>query len=198
MNEGRRQWWVLRALRGHPLTRRIDRLEALAYVMGVILLSAAVFAAVGWHDAMYASRSRTIAAETAALHPVDATAVAAGKPKPTGPGGAAPTRYSVHVEWFAQNATRDGVIRVDHAVKAGEHVRIWLDGQGKVARSPQSSGTANLDAVTMAALLWMVCAALVAGALAALRRVLNGIRHRDWDRNLRLLIEDAGGSTRRS
>ena len=40
-------------------------------------------------------------------------------------------------------------------------------------------------------------AAVVAGAMATLRRALDRCRYRGWDRSLRLLIEDSGGSSTR-
>ena len=43
--------------------------------------------------------------------------------------------------------------------------------------------------------LWLLCLAAVAGALEVLRRVLDRVRHRGWDRDLRLLVDNGGGSS---
>jgi hypothetical protein len=193
----RRRWWVVRALRGHPLARLVDRLEALAVVAAIVLVAGAVFAALACHDVVYASRSETIAAEATARHPVEATAIHADKPKPRGPGPASTAQYSVHVEWFAQNATRDGVVKADRVLKPGDRLRIWVDDRGEVTRAPRTDADARADAAVVSVLLWLLCAAVVAGAMAALRRALDRVRYRGWDRSLRLLIEDSGGSSTR-
>jgi hypothetical protein len=172
-------------------------MEALAVVAAVVLLAGAAFAALTCHDAVYSSRSAAIAAEAAARHQVEATATHADKPKPRGPGPVSTAKYSVRVEWFAQNATRDGVVKTDHVLKPGERLRIWVDDEGEVTKAPRTDADARADAVIMSVLLWLLCAAVVVGAMATLRRVLDRCRYRGWDRSLRLLIEDSGGSSTR-
>ena len=192
-----RRWWGVRALFGHPLARRVDRLEALVAVAALVLLIAAAFGAAHAHDELYNDRSRAIAAEAATRHPVEATAVEAGQAKRTGPAQGAPLAYTVRVQWFAKNTTRSAVITVDHEVAAGGHVPIFVDDDGHVSRPPQTDANAQADANGLAILLWLLCLAAVAAAGVVIRRTLNRVRHRGWDRELVSLIEDGGGSSTR-
>jgi hypothetical protein len=189
------RWWNVRTLGRHPLTRRVDRLQAWAVVAGIVLLIVAAHQAAGYSDTAYAERSQTLAAEAATHHPVEATALSASTSVAKGPVSAETLVYPDHVQWFANNATHDEVVNVDHPVRAGERVGIWLDDKGKVTTSPPSNDVAHADAIGMAAVLWLLCLAAVAAALVILRRVFDRARHRGWDRDLRLLVDNGGGSS---
>jgi hypothetical protein len=192
-----RRSWAVRALFGHPLARRVDRVGASAIVAALVLLILAAVGAAQVRDVLYADRSKTIAAEASTRHPVEATAVHAAKARPMGPAQGAPLTYTVDVEWFAKNTTRNATVTVDHPVATGGHVPVWLDGDGRVAGPPQTNANAEVDANGLAILLWLVCAGAVAAVGAVIRRALNRVRYRGWDRDLVTLIEDGGGSSTR-
>jgi hypothetical protein len=192
-----RRWWGVRALLGHPLARRVDRFEAWVVVSGIVLLIVAAFGAAHVHDELYADRSRAVAVEAATRHQVEATAVETSRAKPTGPAQGAPLNQTVRVEWFAQNTTHSAVATVDHPVKAGSHVPIFVDDRGQVSRPPQTDANAQADANGLAILLWLLSLAAIATVGAVIRRALNRVRHRGWDRELVTLINDGGGSSTR-
>lgn len=187
------RWWVACAFSRRPLVRGADRVEAWALIVGLVAIIGAAFPAMAVGHMGYAARAQTIAAETAARHPVEAIALAASIADPTQVESTS-TSFLVHVRWTAQNVTHDDVSKVEQPVKAGQPVRIWLNDAGKVTTPPQTDTDAHIDAIGAVALLWLVFAALIGVALATLRTVLGRSRDRKWDRELRELVEDGGGS----
>jgi hypothetical protein len=141
----------------------------------------------------YAARSHTNAAEAATRHPVDAVAVGNSKTDPT-MSDSAPTTFSAQVRWFAQNASRDAETKVDHPVKAGDHVPIWVDDRGNVTTAPLTDDDIHVVAIGTAALIWLVAAVLLGGAFAVLHGTLDRSRNRGWDRGLHQLVGNGGGS----
>lgn len=193
-----RRWWLLRALFGHPLTRRVDRLEAVAAVMTIVLLALAVVVAMDVREQVYAERSSSIAAQAAASYPVQATAVGPARAVPAGAAKSVPMNYTVPVEWFAQATTHDDVVTVNHPVAEGERLPVWVDAAGHVTRPPRPEASADVDANGLAILFWLLCAGVVAGVAAAVKHFLNRRRHREWDQDLVLLIGGGGSSTHRA
>jgi hypothetical protein len=186
---GTRRWWLRGALRRGPIVRTVDRIEAYAVVACIVLLAFAVHPAVDVAQSVYTTSSAAFAKETATRHLVEAVALEAGRPTAQGPGAA----YSAHVQWFSRNETHDKLIRMDHAVKSGDHVRIWVTDEGKATSPPRNDSDARADSVGAGAVVWL--AALAAGlcALAVLRRGLDRLRYRAWDRDLRTLVDNDGG-----
>ena len=172
--------------------RRVDRVEAWAVIAGVILVLLAAQYCSTVSDAIFASRSQTFAAEASTKHQADAVATAASTPDAK-TAQQALQRYTAHIQWLAQNATHDEVVKLDHAVKAGDHVPVWLDDRGNATTPPLTNADAKADAVGGAVLLWVLVASSLAGGVALLRRVLNRFRYRSWDRGLRWLLVDGGG-----
>lgn len=190
------RWWTVRAFGRSPLARAADRVHAWAVVAGMVMLLAAVYPAVVLGQMGYAAHAHTVSAEAATRHPVEATALGNSKSDPTISESVA-TTFSVPVRWFAQNATQDTVTKVDQPVKAGDHVRIWLDDQGKVTTPPLTDVDGHVLAIGTAALVWLALAALVGVAFATLWMALERSRNRGWDRGLQELVGNGGGSATR-
>jgi hypothetical protein len=180
-------------LSGNPLVRRIDRLEAAVAVLAVMFAVIAIPSAVDFGHTVYAARAQKYAAEAMMRHPVDATALSDSVS-----GDRPPSSSFVHVQWFAGNETRDKVVHVPRPVTTGDHVRIWVDDNGDATPAPRTRADARVDAVVEAAAGWLAAAALCAIAVAVLRRILDRVRYRRWDRDFRLLIEDGGGKATRN
>jgi dipeptidyl aminopeptidase/acylaminoacyl peptidase len=187
-----RRWWLVRALGRSRVVRAVDRVEAFAVVASLAMVVSAALYCATLADSFYASRSHTVAVEAATRHLVDATAVAASTADPKTVQQAV-QRYTVHVRWLAQNVTREKDLRLDHAVKAGDHVPVWLDDRGNATTPPLTDVGAHGDAVGAAALLWVLVTSVIGGAVVLLRRLLNGVRYRSWDRALQWLLVDNGG-----
>jgi len=187
------RWWTVRVFRRSALARTADRVEAWAVAAGIVMLLVAAYPAWVVGQTGYAARSHAIAAEAASHHPVEATALGNSRSEPS-ISESVETTFVVDVRWFAQNATHDAVAKVDHPVKAGDHVGIWLNDAGKVTTPPLTDADARIAAIGTVALLWLTMAAMVGAAFAMLRKVLDGARDRGWDRGLRELVGNGGGS----
>jgi len=187
------RWWTVRAFGRTSLARTADRVEAWAVLVGMVMLMVAVYPAWAVGQAGYAARSHDIAAEAASAHPVEATALGNSKSQPSA-SESVDTTFVVDVRWFAQNATHDAVAKVDHPVKAGDHVGIWVNNEGKVTTAPPTEADARITAIGTVALVWLTMVAIVGAAFAMLRKALDGSRDRGWDRGLRELVGNGGGS----
>jgi hypothetical protein len=182
------------ALRRGPIARTVDRVEAYAVIACLLLLAFAVHPAMGVAHDVYESSSAAFAKEAATRHTVDAVALASGRSAAQGPGAA----YSAHLQWFGRNETHDKVIRMDHPVKAGDHVKIWVTDEGEATAAPRSDSDARSDSVGAGVVVWLAALVAAACALAVLRRGLDRLRYRAWDRGLRTLVDDDGGRATRN
>ena len=180
--------WKARALSGNPLVRRVDRLEAAIAMLAIVFAIAAIPFAVDFGHTTYAARAQRYAAEAATRHPIDAIALSDSVS-----GDRPASSSSVHVQWFADDETRDKVVRVPGSVATGDHVRIWVNDKGDTTSAPRTRADARVDAVVGAVAEWLALASLCAIAVAVLRRLLDRVRYRRWDRDFRLLIDDGGG-----
>lgn len=190
------RWWAACAFARTPLVRATDRIQAWAVVAGLVLLVAAAYPAMTVGRLGYTVRSQDVATEAAHRHPVQATAVADSMTDPTQVESTS-TSFFAHVRWTAQNGAHDTTTKVDGPVKAGAAVRIWVDDQGKVTAPPLTDTDARVDAFATTALMWLTMAAIIGGALLGLRSTLGRARGRGWDRSLRELVDNGGGSTTR-
>src|SRR5262249_30354710 len=147
--------WKARALSGNPLVRRVDRLEAAIAMLAIVFAIAAIPFAVDFGHTTYAARAQRYAAEAATRHPIDAIALSDSVS-----GDRPASSSSVHVQWFADDETRDKVVRVPGSVATGEHVRIWVNGKGDTTSAPRTRADARVDAVVGAVAEWLALASL--------------------------------------
>jgi hypothetical protein len=193
------RWWAACAFGRTALARSADRVQAWAVVAGLLVAIAATYPAAAAGQLGYASRSQDIAAQAATHHPVEATALGNSTPDPalseSTSTESTSTTFQVHVGWTAQNVSHDAMTKIEQPVKAGAQVRIWLDDKGKLTTAPPTAADARVDAIGTAVLAWMAMVLLIGGALAVLRSVLGRSRNREWDRGLRELVDNGGGST---
>jgi short subunit dehydrogenase-like uncharacterized protein len=178
------RWWAACAFVRTPLVRRVDRIQAWALIAGLLLMIVAIYPALLAGKAGYAARAETIAAEAATRHPVAATALANSTVDPTLAETAASASFRAHVQWDTPNNVRDAVTVVDHPVKAGEPVQIWLDDKGAVVTPPKTDADARVGGLGAFAFAWLAMAAVIGGGYVALRAALTRRRNREWDRGL--------------
>ncbi|KUI31451.1 hypothetical protein AU194_28415 [Mycobacterium sp. GA-2829] len=171
--------------------RFVDRVEACAAVTAAALLVVAALFAVQVSDAVRADQAEAADVEAAQRHPVDAIALERAKATPQ----RTVTKFTVRVQWFANGTTREKVVDAQGPVKAGDRVGIWVDARGDAVSPPRGDADIRSAGVGAGFGVWGLCALVVAGALAALRRSLNRVRARGWDRDLVLLVGNGGGST---
>jgi hypothetical protein len=188
-----RRWWTACAPRRSPLIRRIDRIEAGAVMVALLLVVFAVPQAYSLGHKVFAGETEKIALESAARHPVDAIAM-----QPSAPQSGRPAATSVAVRWFADNQTHDKVIPIDRPVRAGERVDIWVDNRDNITPPVRSIDDAKTDAFVTAVAAWVAFAALCACAVVAMRHILDRCRYRRWERDIRILVDNDAGWAQRN
>ncbi len=190
------RWWVGCAFARPPLARATDRIQAWAVITGMALLVAAAYPALSVGHLGYAVRAREIAVEAAHRHPVEATALDDSVIDPAEVDSTS-TTFLAPVRWTTRGGVHDTTAKVDGPVRTGDTVRIWLDDQGELTAPPLTDEDARVDALATTALVWLTMAAIVIGALLGLRSTIGRARDRSWDRSLRELVDNGGGSTTR-
>lgn len=186
--------WYLRALGFHPLVRTVDRLEALAVfgvlVAGLLCIPVVVSAGTVVRDAGL----RTAEQQAASRHSVQAVVVA---------GTGAPTELDtpahVDAQWHEGTHTRTESVIGPAAIRPGDHMSVWLDGNGKVVSAPLRAEDAALTATAAAVAFWISIVMFCALVAYLIRRGLDRARDRAWDRELLLLAHnDDGWANRRN
>ncbi|MCV7230808.1 Rv1733c family protein [Mycolicibacterium komossense] len=181
--------WHLHALGSNPLTRRSDRLEALAVlaVLATALVAVPLAALTG--SQIRDTGVRNAIEQSHSRHSVEAVAVEGSAGMPADFDSPA----SVRAQWREGGRLRTEQIVTPGTVQAGQELTIWLDATGKVVTAPLTAQDAELSALVAECTLWCVMVAF--GALAALtvRIRLDRSRERAWERELQLLAHNDDG-----
>ncbi|MGV9801687.1 Rv1733c family protein [Mycobacterium sp. NPDC003449] len=185
------RWWVLRALGGNPLVRRIDRTEAIAVLLAIAVAVLVIPSAVGIGEDAYGANRRTAIEQEHTRTPAQATVVSNSEPTVDG----APVSM-VKVKWTYAGSERTGMIGPSRSVRAGDHVQIWLDQQGRRVPAPISESTAAAYAIGAAVAAWLGTVVLCVLAIAGMRRLLNHYRFQAWSSDLRELLDSGDGRTK--
>jgi hypothetical protein len=185
----RRFRWHLRALGFNPLVRASDRLEALTVL--AVLVTALFAIPVGTQAAtqVYDAGVRTANEQARSRHFVEAVAVEGSASMPADFDSPA----YVRAQWHEGTRLRTERVITPATVKAGESLKLWLDDTGKVVAAPLTTDDAKLSALGVAGTVWVVivvCSALVAFVI---RRGLDLLRDRAWERELHLLAHNDDG-----
>ena len=185
----RRVRWYLRALGFNPLIRASDRLEALAALAVLVTALFAVPAAARAGDLIYDADMRTANEQALTRHAVEAVAVDGSARMPVDFDSPA----YVRAQWREGTHLRTEQVITPATVKPGEALKIWLDDSGKVVAAPLTPDDAKLSATVAAGSAWIalvVCSAILAFGV---RRWLDRLRDRAWERELRLLAHNDDG-----
>ena len=187
-------WWILRACGRNPLVRSIDRLELLIVALGIFVALVAAAGAGALGTAVHDAHSRVYIAQAQTRHTVtarateDSTIVLRVHDS---------TATRVNVRWQDNGTEHTGSLDWDHAVKAGEPLRVWVDRNGNRVDAPAPTSQAGVDAVCVAYGGWQTVALAVAGLVCWARSRLDRRRDSAWERDIRCLIDDDGGRTNR-
>ncbi len=181
--------WYLRALGSNPLIRRSDRCEAatLLAVLATAFLAVPVAAQAGTE--IYDTGVRTATTQALDRRAVDAVAAEGSSSMPADFDSPA----HVRVQWSEGMRMRTELVVTPETVKAGEPLRIWLDGAGRVVAAPLTVEDARLSALGAAGTVSIASVALGVVAAMAFRRRLDRSRDAAWDRELRLLTHNDDG-----
>jgi hypothetical protein len=186
--------WLRRATSANPIIRRSDRFEALAYALALLVVALAVPLCVDVGKAVNQVRERTVITQDGSRHSVQAFAVADSA---IGPGKDA-TAQSVRVRWVADTKPHTDSVPVDHPVKAGEPLGVWVDAHGNLTPPPVEPSGGPAEAVVTGIGLWLFIAAAAVALAAAAHVALDRRRRRGWDHALEILIRNDGGRANRT
>ena len=187
-------WWVLRAFGRNGLVRGIDRLELLIVALGIFVVVVAAACAGALGTAVHDARSRVYIAQAQTRHAVtaiateDSTLVLRVDDS---------TATRVNARWQDNGTEHTGSLNWDNAVKTGDPLTIWVDGNGDRVDAPAPTSQAGADAVGVAYAAWQTLALTVIGLICWGRRRLNRRRDSAWEREIRCLIDDDSGRTNR-
>lgn len=172
-----RRWWRAAHLRRNPLVRGLDRLESglLAVVLLLAVLSMPLAATMGTNH--FAQLQATSKHQLADRHAVTATAQADAPV--TGMGQlAAKHAVKVPATWNGGH----GRVEVPPATTKGDHVRLWINGSGKVVQAPMSTNDAIVGAVCTGLLIWLGIGAALWVSFLLARAGINRGRYARWHR----------------
>jgi hypothetical protein len=178
-----------RLLSRNPLVRISDRIEDLAMVLAMVFVVLAAPVAAGVGTAVHDTQAHRYADQAATRHLVQATA----QDDTTVVMQHTQSTYAVRARWTAAGTDHLGVVPWPGPAKAGAKGDIWVDAEGLNTTAPTDARQAVADAVAVAVLLWGAIAAATVGAVWAVRRRLDRVRHATWDRELAAALDGPGG-----
>jgi hypothetical protein len=187
-------WPVLRLFSRNPLIRTSDRVEAAVATLAALLVLAAAACAGVIGTMIHDAETQNYLEQAQTRHVLTAKAVDDSTPA----GSAESTASTVHARWQANGINHADVIASQGAVKAGEPLQIWVDGDGNLVDQPTPVARADRDAWTAALVGWLIVAVAVAHAVAMVHAHVKRMQNAQWDREIRCLVDDDGGHTNRS
>jgi hypothetical protein len=160
--------------------------------MLVVLAAAACAGALG--TAVHDARSRVYVAQAQTRHAViaratDDSTIVLGVDDDT------VTR--VNARWQVDGAEHAGSFTLDHAVKTGDPLKIWVGRDGNRVDAPTPTSRAGVEAVGVAYAVWQTVAFAVAGLIWWGRSRLDRLRDSAWEHDIRCLVDDDEGRTSR-
>jgi hypothetical protein len=188
------RWWVLRACGRNPLVRSVDRIELLIVVFGIVVALVCAASAGALGTAVHDARSRVYTAQARTRHVVTARATD-NSVIGTSVDDSAAAR--ANIRWQANGTVHTGSLEVDHAVKLGDPLAIWVDGSGNLVDAPAPASQAAVDAVAVVYVALQAVILIVTVLVYAGRSHLDRRRDSAWERDIRCLIDDDGGRTNR-
>lgn len=181
--------WYLRALGRSPLVRGTDRTEALSVLAVLILAVIAIPMATVLYDQTYTDRMHTVAEQAQTRHSVQATVIHGSTGLPTD----FDTPAYVTAQWKEGTRVRSEQIVSPATVATGEPLTVWLDEDGAVTGAPLQPVDAELSALGISGVAWGLGVLFLVFGAAAVRKILDRLRDRAWERELRLLTYNDDG-----
>lgn len=168
------------------LVRASDRVEASVLVLAVVvwLLAFPIVATAG--VAVYDSRRLIYAEEVHTRQTVTATVTESPAAQQD------PSLRTVEAQWSAGGAEHIGQVEARSIAQPGDTIKIWVDRNGVQVDEPTPTNHAAVEAVTVAALIWIGVAAAATAVYAGTRIVCDRIRGTRWQHDLDRLVT-AGG-----
>jgi hypothetical protein len=187
-------WWVLRGCGRNPLVRGVDRLELVIVAVGIFVVLAATACAGALGTAVHDARSRVYVEQAQTRHTVtarateDSTVVLRADDS---------TATIAKARWHANGSEHTGSFTLDHAVKTGDPLTIWVGRDGDRVGAPTPTFHAGVDAVVVAYAAWQTVSLAAVGFMWWGRSRLDRRRDSAWERAIRCLVDDDEGRTSR-
>jgi hypothetical protein len=186
-------WPGLRLFSRNPLVRASDRIESavIAFVLLFVIIATACAGVLG--TAVYDAKAQTYREQAQTRHAVVATAVADSE------SAVSPetTAFTVQARWRLSDVDHAELLGWNNSVKAGEPLSIWVDDHGDRVEQPSPVERAALDALSAAAIGWLIVAAAAAQVVLVVRAHTIRMRDAQWERDIRCLVDEDGGRTNR-
>jgi hypothetical protein len=195
----RRPRFVARAFGRNPLLRWTDRVEACAILLATLLAIGLAPVCIAEGAGVARSHARLYAARSQACHTVTASVVETGLQ----PHLSRTTTQSVLAMWIVgDDGARGGErlvghtawVKGDHALKAADHLEIWVDGAGAPVDPPTPSFQAGLDGFVFGFGFWGLATVALMAGVVFVRSPLNRIRRVQLEREIKGFA--SGGSNR--
>jgi hypothetical protein len=186
-------WPGLRLFSRNPLVRASDRIEtaAIAFVLLFVIIATACAGVFG--TAVYDAKAQTYREQAQTRHAVVATAVTdselAVSPETTA--------FTVQARWRLSGIDHDELLGWNNSVKAGDQLQIWVDDRGDRVEQPSPVERAAVDALSVAAVGWLIVVAAAAQVVLVVRAHTIRMRDAQWERDIRCLADEDGGRTNR-
>jgi hypothetical protein len=184
------RWPILLRLLGRdPLVRTTDRIEALVFVLAVVvsLLAAPIAATVG--TAVYDSSRHIYAEQAHTRHPVPATVTDV----PASQQIARTDTTTVSAQWITGGAEHTGTVKAQSTTKTGDTIEIWVDNTGAQVPAPTPTTRAAAEAAVGALVMWICVSAIAATLFTGTRAVCDRIRFTRWQHDLDHLVGNGDG-----
>lgn len=184
-------WRLAHGLGRNPLLRTSDRIETVVLLLAVAVSLIVVPIAGTIGTAVYDARGRVYAEEAHSRYPVTATVV--GESTAAVRENMAAT--VVQIRWRTEGGEHTDAFALDHAVKTGDLINIWVNGQGNRVRPPTPTSQAGVEGALAGVMVWLGVVVAVSTLFATVRLWLNRLRYAGWDRGIRSLAGNDGGRT---
>jgi len=184
------RWPILLRLNGRdPLVRTADRIEALVFVLAVVvsLLAAPITAAVG--TAVYDSSRHIYAEQAHTRHTVTATVTAVPASQQILRSGTT----TVSARWTAVGTEHTDTVKAPSTANTGDSIEIWVDNNGTQVAAPTPTTRAAAEAAMGALVLWICVAAIAATLFTVTRAACDRIRFARWQHDLDNLVGNGDG-----
>jgi hypothetical protein len=184
-------WPVLRLFSRNPLIRTSDRIETAVIMLAVLLVVIGAACAGILGTTIHDTETQNYLQQAQTRHAVVATAVEDSKPAAS----SETTASTVDARWQSKGSDHADVLGWDYAVKAGEPLQIWVDADGNRVDRPTPVAHAVTDALTAAAVGWLIVVLAAAQVVCAARAHAYRMRDAQWERDIRCLVDEDGGRT---
>lgn len=185
--------WRTRGWQPNPLMRTSDRVQSAVQAFAVLVLVLVIPLAA----ALGTARFDTLSEQTRqmALEVQPAVAVLASAPRPVA--GASQGRYGsaeseAGASWSTGGVVHHHTLVVSAGSRAGDHVPLWVDGNGDQTSPPRAGSTNAALAVGYALAVWLGTSFLALVGVLGLRRALSDRRIRAWEREWQAVGESPG------